>query len=167
MKDIKGYEGLYSITSCGKVYSYIKNRFLKPYYNGSGYFRVSLKGKQKAVHRLVAEAYIDNPKNLPEVNHKDLNKENNCINNLEWCDRQENICGNSRSIGVFDKESLLIFCSISQTHKYTKVPYNRIKKDCEQAKRSDNTRFKYSDDTTVTDFYRAHREYLNKAKHSA
>lgn len=89
MKDIKGYEGLYAITSCGKVYSYKRKRFLKPFDNGLGYLKVFLckdgKKKQHYLHRLVAETYLDNPNNYPQVNHKDENKSNNSVNNLEFC----------------------------------------------------------------------------------
>lgn len=89
MKDIKGYEGLYAITSCGKVWSYYGNRFLKPHSHNCGYLTVELSknGKRKVclIHRLVAEAYLLNPDNLPHVNHRDENKFNNCLNNLEFC----------------------------------------------------------------------------------
>ena len=95
MKDIKGYEGLYAITPEGDVYSYKRKKFLKPGVNGIGYLYVSLckdgKIKHYGVHRLVAEAYIPNPDNLPQINHKDENKENNCLQNLEWCDAKYNI----------------------------------------------------------------------------
>lgn len=89
MKDIKGYEGRYAITSCGKVWSYSLNRFFDFDKDWKSYVRVSLfkdgKSKHFQVHRLVAQAYIPNPDNLPCVNHKDENKLNNCVNNLEWC----------------------------------------------------------------------------------
>ena len=95
MKDIKGYEGLYAVTSCGKVWSYINEKFLKPGVNSDGYLQVQLfkegKFKNHYIHRLVAEAYIPNPDNLPQVNHKDENRTNNCLQNLEWCDAKYNI----------------------------------------------------------------------------
>lgn len=94
MIDIKGYEGLYAVTFAGKVWSYRKNIFLKPFLS-RGYFKVRLckdeLNRQVAVHRLVAEAFLPNPQNLPQINHKDENKKNNCADNLEWCDAKYNL----------------------------------------------------------------------------
>lgn len=95
MKDIKGYEGLYAITSCGKVWSYRKQRFLAPgYICLKGYPVVTLcrngAREQHYIHRLVAEAYLPNPEGLPEVNHKDENPKNPWVNNLEWCTHRYN-----------------------------------------------------------------------------
>ena len=94
MKDVVGYEGLYAVTSCGKVWSYRNECFLKPKTRGRGYLTVNLWKdggfKTKRIHRLVAEAYIPNPDNLPQVNHRDENKTNNCLQNLEWCDASYN-----------------------------------------------------------------------------
>ena len=94
MKDVIGYEGLYAVTSCGKVWSYRKKRFLKPWKGSSGYLQVSLSknGEVKAylVHRLVQEIYLPNPNNLPCVNHRDENKKNNALPNLEWCTYEYN-----------------------------------------------------------------------------
>ena len=102
MKDIKNYEGLYQVTENGDVWSVRRNRFLKPYKNQLGYLRVVLskKGKVKkySVHRLVAEAFIDNPNNYPCVNHKDENKLNNNVDNLEWCTIRYNNCYNDGQI---------------------------------------------------------------------
>lgn len=89
MKDIPNYEGLYAITSCGKVWSYHRNKFLALRYDKDGYPRVDLRkdGKSKTyfVHRLLAITYLPNPNNLPYVNHKDEIKKHSWINNLEWC----------------------------------------------------------------------------------
>ena len=98
MKDIKNYEGLYAVTSCGRVWSYRLKKFMKLWDNGHGYLKVRLKKDNKSkifyVHRLVAEAYISNPENLPTVNHKDENKANNSVNNLEYCtDAYNNLYG--------------------------------------------------------------------------
>ncbi|MCR9590411.1 NUMOD4 motif-containing HNH endonuclease [Vibrio alginolyticus] len=92
-KPIEGYEGLYSITSCGLVYSHNTNAFLKPR-KRHGYLRLNLskEGKKKTfpIHRLVAEAFIPNPHGLATVNHKDRNKENNHVDNLEWLSFADN-----------------------------------------------------------------------------
>ena len=100
-KDIKGFEGLYQVSNLGRVRSLTRNRrgrnnapnpiqgrILK-LETLSGYERAHLfknnKGKYFLVHRLVANAFIPNPDNLPQVNHKDEDKTNNRVDNLEWC----------------------------------------------------------------------------------
>ena len=94
MKDITGYEGLYAITDNGEVWSYRNKKFLKKKENPNGYYYAELwrnnKGKGFRVNRLVAEAFIPNPNNYPCVNHKDENKLNNKVSNLEWCTHKYN-----------------------------------------------------------------------------
>lgn len=105
-KDIKGYEGCYQVSNLGRVKSVerlvnnkqgmrtqrekIKQASIKP----NGYYQTSLyknnQGKNYYVHRLVAEAFLENREQLPQVNHKDEDKGNNCIDNLEWCDSSTN-----------------------------------------------------------------------------
>ena len=126
MKDIKGFEGLYAVTSCGKVWSYRRKMFLKPYYNHKGYLLVDLrKGgirKQTTIHRLVAEAYIPNPDGLDTVNHIDENKENNSSSNLTWMSNADNVRygtgakrgGISRSKPVRCVELDIIFASVTE-----------------------------------------------------
>lgn len=95
-KLIKGFED-YEITTEGKVisYKYSKPRVLKTWYQKTGYENVGLSngnGKHnRLIHRLVAEAFIPNPNNLPEVHHIDSNPKNNHVSNLEWCDRRTNL----------------------------------------------------------------------------
>ena len=90
LKDIKGYEGRYQISDTGQVYSLVSKKYLKPQDDGRGYLFVRLTNKKgivknEKIHRLVAQAFTPNPDNLPEVNHIDENKYNNCVDNLEWC----------------------------------------------------------------------------------
>lgn len=98
-KDVKGYEGLYKISNTGLVLSlhyYKGNRqqILKGGSDKDGYLQVVLckNGKHKVfkIHRLVASHFIDNPDNLPQINHKDENKQNNYADNLEWCTNKYN-----------------------------------------------------------------------------
>ena len=97
-KDVVGYEGLYKVSNKGDIYSVgrislqgrkIGGQSLKPICNKYGYLRVNLckdgKVKSKYNHRIVAQAFVPNPNNYPAINHKDENKTNNYVENLEWC----------------------------------------------------------------------------------
>lgn len=96
-KDVVGYEGFYEVSNLGRVRSLRehvpKGKILTPFDNG-GYdrvtFRINYKQKNLLVHRLVAKAFIPNPCNKEVVNHKDGNKKNNCVSNLEWVTKEEN-----------------------------------------------------------------------------
>lgn len=92
-RDVKGYEGLYQISSLGRLRQIKFNHYLSPFIS-RGYFRyiMSKEGKKQKqlAHRLVAEAFLPNPLNLPQINHKDENKLNNDVSNLEWCTAQYN-----------------------------------------------------------------------------
>lgn len=142
MVDIKGYEGIYAITSCGKVWSYKRKKFLNPIRNQKGYERVFLStnkgGKNFPIHKLVATAYIPNPNNFPQINHKDENKENNSVNNLEWCTNKYNSNYGTRNIRmarakwrkVLCIELNRIFDSEKQAEAELKIGVSRISECC-------------------------------------
>jgi len=110
---IKGFENLYEISNDGTVFSLgnfpkLRNKVIGPLKPGSsrGYLSVILtdtdgKRHSKLVHRLVAEAFLPNPQNLRCVNHKDEVKENNCVDNLEWCTDQYNKEHSNKKIYIF------------------------------------------------------------------
>lgn len=103
-KDIDEYKGLYQVSNWGRIKSVErilkdgrswKEKILKTSKNNRGYLTVGLwkngKCKSYLVHRLVAEAFLNNPDNLPIINHKDQNPSNNNVDNLEWCNQKYNV----------------------------------------------------------------------------
>lgn len=139
-KDVVGYEGLYKVTNTGEIYSYQKQRegysYLAKRKTSRLYKEIKMKqsfsnnymivvlrkdGKYKTcgVHRLVANAFIDNPDKKPIVNHIDFNTKNNRVENLEWCTQYENVhhtMNNNR-----DK-----YCSGEENYR-AKIKNNQIK----------------------------------------
>lgn len=88
-RDIQGYEGLYAVSNFGNVKNTRRNKVLKCKITKWGYHKVNLSKdgvlKTYLVHRLVADTFIPNPDNLPQINHRDECKTNNRVDNLEWC----------------------------------------------------------------------------------
>lgn len=136
-KAIPGYEGLYEVSDQGRVKSlwYGQTRIMKPEKQGCGYLRVMLckdgQRKMLLVHRLVAEAFIPNPNNLKTVNHKDENKENNTVSNLEWMTMRDNLNygthnkrvaeAHSKQVQMFDKSTGNLLTTFSSAHEAKRV----------------------------------------------
>lgn len=92
-RPVVGYEGLYEVSNTGQVINIKTGHILKQHKDKDGYWVLSLKRdkyKSYFAHRLVAQAFIPNPDNLPMVNHKDEDKSNCMVDNLEWCDAKYN-----------------------------------------------------------------------------
>lgn len=89
MKELKNHPG-YFISEDGNFYN-SKGRQLKQFHRCKGYLGVNLHKISYYVHRLIAEEFIPNPNNYPQVNHIDKNRINNMIDNLEWCSPQQNV----------------------------------------------------------------------------
>lgn len=150
-KDVKGYEGLYQVSNYGRVKSVdrlvdykskggrmfkriVKGTILKPKGNPK-YLGLTLSKNGQFttvyVHRLVAEAFLPNPCNLPEVNHKDENPKNNRVENLEWCTKIENVrygtgilrsaCTRSKKIAQYTESGELveIYPSLAEVERRT------------------------------------------------
>ena len=177
-KDIKGYEGLYQVSNLGRVKSLERKVYAgrkrmriqngkilsNNKTNGNGYKVVSLNNngiaKNKYVHRLVAEAFIINYNNYKYINHKDENKENNCVDNLEWCTAQYNFTYNglnirngeknlnnpqiSKKINQLSEENKIIktYPSISEASRQLKVSYQAIS-DCLKGKQKHSAGYKW------------------------
>lgn len=118
-KDIKGYEGIYKVSTFGKVYSYPKKtktgygaqhngKFLKPYsYKGHYYCVAFCGGRRKLVHRLVLETFVKKPKDKNVVHHKNGIKHDNRVENLEWSTQKEN-CQCAHRDGLWKKTKKVI-----------------------------------------------------------
>lgn len=139
-RPIVGYEGLYEVSSYGRVRSldrydskncFWKGRILKLNDNGRGYLRAHLclnnKIKNFLVHRLVAQAFIPNPDNLPEVNHINEDKTNNRVDNLEFCNHKYNVNYGTRTDRMRDTKIKNGYWSGLSKEEYNKKWYQENK----------------------------------------
>ena len=144
MKIIPGTNKKYSATKDGRIYSHYFNKYQSQYPSGN-YLSVSITVHKKemhpSVHRLVAKAFIPNPDNLPEVNHKDGNGKNNCISNLEWSDRKRQtehayetglIKNHGKKVYQLDMDGEILaqFSSMEKASKATGAHRNTISLAC-------------------------------------
>ena len=164
-KDIKEYEGLYQISNYGRVktlnpgYNKIKSNIKSLRKCHDGYYRISLykdkKIKTYYIHKLVAKHFIPNPNNYSCINHKDENKLNNNISNLEWCTKKYNNIysinkrkKHKKGILQFDKNQKLInkWKSIAEASKKLNISYNAIFRCCNNTQKyAGNYIWRYAD----------------------
>ena len=148
-KDIEGYEGLYQVSNLGNIKRIFKSHIVlcKPSFDTRGYKQIVLsknrKRKSYKVHRLVAKAFIPNHNNLPCINHKDEDKTNNCVDNLEWCTIEYNNNYGTRGyrctrhklkkVKLFDssgKKVIKIYNSLKDAEKETNICSSNISACC-------------------------------------
>ena len=152
-KDIEGYDGVYQISTFGRVRKKVKTKngydvlFMQPSKaKGERYYyivKLSKNNKKTThfIHRLVAQAFIPNPDKLPQVNHKDENPANNCADNLEWCTTKENNRYGSRGlrfneITVLNPDGSLYkeFDSLREASAFLGISRKTIMKFCNNEK---------------------------------
>lgn len=176
-KDIVGYEGLYQVSNTGRicsighyqgkwntVYRRKDPLILRQSQDKYGYLAVVLSKngnhKRYMVHRLVAIAFISNPDNLPMINHKDQDKRNNNVNNLEWCtaryntnygdnilrssSKRRNLPSMSKPIlMVYDDGKTRIFPSMNEVVRTLKISWKRIRKSAKDNTNINNSNYKF------------------------
>lgn len=128
-KDVKGFEGMYAVTTHGRVWSYRRKKWLAAYDVGFGYCTVKLSDHgnttDRKIHRLVAEAFIPNPEGKRFVNHINGKKWDNKLSNLEWCTAREN-SQHASDMGLNSQYKLshadrVLICQIHHTFETKKV----------------------------------------------
>ena len=174
-KDVVGYEGQYQVSDIGNVRSVARKDSigrkcggvtLRPSHDKYGYLRVTLcknsKLNTKLVHRLVAQAFVPNPNGYSEINHRDENKVNNELSNLEWCDAKHNVNYGTRNTRVSQKLSKKVravnvetgeIVTFSSVKKAEKKGYYNISQACRGTYKSGKTGKLIGDGHT----YRGHR----------
>lgn len=177
VRPIPNADGYY-VSESGKIYSTHKNWFyqIKPYLDGKGNYllcRININNKPKTmlVHRLVAIAFIPNPNNLPEVNHKDKNKQNCHYTNLEWCTRKENLNDSYSTMGPTrnyriaklyrENELLGEFKGITKAARYAEKKFGASFSSLDKYLRSGEFRIEYEGEQTR----KVHKQTTETRKH--
>lgn len=178
-KTIEGYNGYYEVSNQGRVRSidryvtrkdgykyFLKGRILKQLTSKTGYKYLNLHPDSTHqnhvyVHRLVAQAFIENTSDLPEVNHKDEDKANNAVENLEWCSgkyncnygthkmhlrRLRNREGSSRAVLLLSPNAFCIFKSVNEAARFTGYSATTICEYCNSEDIKNGVAYKYLDD---------------------
>lgn len=158
---VDNIETNYSISSTGKLKNDTTGRLLKEnLHNGYSHYTISINKKPKKLrtHRLVATAFIPNPENKPYVNHIDGNRQNNNIENLEWCTPSENtlhavkigaITGNKKAVIQYsmDGKKMMVYPSIAEAAKQLQLSANKIVLCCQRKRRSHGDyQWRYAED---------------------
>lgn len=163
MKPIPDYEGLYTISEDGQVYSNHRNRFLKPKIDKYGYKVVALSKNgntlHRTVHRLVALTYLSNPLNLPCVNHKNENKLDNRVENLEWCTVKYNDNHGTRNMRMAKSKcqrpvvcyttdgKTIIYDGVKDASRKTGLAHSQISRHCGNLyPTKDGNKWRYKDE---------------------
>ena len=171
-RPIEGYEGLYEVSNTGQVRSvdryvidslghrrFYKSKILSLLKGEYGYIQVNLycngKNKKCLVHRLVIEAFLPNPDNLPEVNHLDEDKTNNRVDNLEWCDRKYNLSYGSRQERYRNTMLENGYWTGLSKDEYIKKYYEKNKESIKKYKKKYNQKY-----------YQDHKDKISDSKRS-
>lgn len=143
-KEVPNTNGRYEVSNLGRVKSYRDKenpKILKPYKIKAGYLYVTLFMPNRTrfrLHRLVAMVFIPNPDNLPQINHKDENKLNNCVDNLEWCTAlyNSNYGTHNKKVGLASRKKVrcvekdMCFNSVREAANYFGFDLSQIAKVC-------------------------------------
>ena len=180
-RSVIGYEGLYEVSNTGQVrsldryvktcygsYRLHKGKVLSPSIRPDGYLVVSLQYRMFRVHRLVAEAFLPNPDNLPQVNHKDEVKSNNCVDNLEWCDSKYN--NNYGTARIRAKETAIKngYCTGLSKEEYRKKYYQENNDKIKEYRKEYSQKYYQENKDKIKDnvrsYYQNHKKECNERK---
>ena len=180
-RPVEGYEGLYEVSNTGRVrsvdryvktcygsYRLHKGKVLSPGIRPDGYLVVSLQYRMFRVHRLVAEAFLPNPDNLPQVNHKDEDKSNNRVDNLEWCTAKYN--NNYGTARIRAKETAIKngYCTGLSKEEYRKKYYQENTDKIKEYRKEYSQKYYQENKDKIKDnvrsYYQNHKKECNERK---